>query len=170
LSAIDERAKDRMAEVEASSAPTGDAGPGSEAAAPGTPSKLICVLDPQRSRVTVSDITDVPLQWAAGGCVNGKTQYGLAQDGWSRVLVPNGEDTIAVTHYDPDTHGYTVERFLMGIDDMNRARAERARISIPPCGASEDLARQFGEAQSAIKALLPSVPNERMRYNCQPAR
>ena len=168
LSAIDERAKDRMAAADASAAPTADdsAGPSSASA----PSKLICVLDPQRSRVTVSDITDVPLQWTTGGCVNGKTQYGLAQDGWSRVLVPNGEDTISVTHFDPDTHNYTVERFLMGIDDMTRARAERTKIAYPPCGASEDLARQLGTAQAAIKALLPNEPNERMRYSCQPAR
>ncbi|KUR74354.1 serine protease [Novosphingobium sp. FSW06-99] len=168
LSAIDDRAKDRMAEVDASGTPAPD-GDGSTAAA-AAPQKLICVLDPQRSRVTVSDITDVPLQWSAGGCVNGKTQYGLAQDGWSRVLVPNGEDTIAVTHFDPAAHSYTVERFLMGIDDMNRARAERSKIAFPPCGASEDLARQLGSAQAAIKTLLPAEPNERMRYTCQPAR
>jgi hypothetical protein len=125
---------------------------------------------PAPPAVQPSDINDVPLQWSAGGCVNGKTQYGLAQDGWSRILVPNGEDTIAVTHYDPETHQYTVERFLMGIDDMNRARAERAKISYPTCGASPDLARQLGAAQAAIKALLPAEPNERMRYTCQPAR
>lgn len=169
LSAIEERAKDAMAEAEASTAPSGTA---SDPATPAAdkPQKLICVLDPQRSRVTVSDITDVPLQWAPGGCVNSRTQYGLAQDGWSRVLVPNGEDTISVTHYDPDTKSYTVERFLMGIEDMNRARAEKAKIAFPPCGASEDLARQLGTAQAAIRALLPQEPNERMRYSCQPAR
>ena len=169
LSAIDDRAKDRMAEADASASPSPDDG-ASGSPATAAPSKLICVLDPQRSRVTVSDITDVPLQWSPGGCVNGKTQYGLAQDGWSRVLVPNGEDTIAVTHFDPETHSYTVERFLMGIDDMNRARAERTKIAYPPCGASEDLSRQLGTAQGAIKALLPSEPNERMRYTCQQAR
>jgi hypothetical protein len=167
LGAIDERAKDRIAEAEASGAPSPE---GDASRATAAPAKLICVLDPQRSRVTVSDITDVPLQWNAGGCVNGRTQYGLAQDGWSRVLVPNGEDTIAVTHYDPDTHTYTVERFLMGIDDMNRARGERTKIAYPTCGATEDIARQLGSAQSAIKALLPAEPNERMRYNCQHAR
>jgi hypothetical protein len=171
LSAIDERAKDRIAQadakVEASGTP---ATQGDAAATPAAPQKLICVLDPQRSRVTVSDITDVPLQWSAGGCGNGKTQFGLGQDGWSRVQVPNGEDTISVTHYDPETRGLTVERFLMGIDDMNKARAERTRIAFPPCGASEDLARQLGSAQGAIKALLPAEPNERMRYSCQPAR
>jgi hypothetical protein len=58
----------------------------------------------------------------------------------------------------------------MGIDDMNRARGERTKIAYPTCGATEDIARQLGSAQSAIKALLPAEPNERMRYNCQHAR
>ncbi|WP_018075246.1 S1C family serine protease [Novosphingobium nitrogenifigens] len=167
LGAIDDRAKDILAEADASAAASPDAS--GSPASDGT-GKLICVLDPQRSRVTVSDITDVPVEWSAGGCVNGRTQYGLSQDGWSRILVPNGEDTISVTHFDPDTRTYTVERFLMGIDDMNRARAERQKISIPSCGGNQDLARQFGAAQGAIKALLPPEPNERMRYNCQPMR
>jgi hypothetical protein len=165
LRSIDERAKDRMAEIEAAGTPA-PAATDTQASS----QKLICVLDPQRSRVTVSDITDVPLTWTAGGCVNDRTQYGLASDGWSRILVPNGEDTISVTHYDPETRAYTVERFLMGINDMNRARAERQKISMPVCGAGEALARQFGTAQGAIRALLPAEPNERMRYNCQAAR
>jgi hypothetical protein len=167
LSAIDERAKDLMAEADASGTPAADA---SAAPGPRVPSKLICVIDQARSRVTVSDINDVPLQWADGGCVNGKTQYGLGNDGWSRVLVPNGEDTIAVTKFDPETRSYTVEKYLMGIDDMTRARAERTKIAYPTCGASEDLARRLGEAQAAIRAMLPAEPNERMRYSCQPAR
>jgi len=119
--------------------------------------------------VTVSDITDVPIAWSQDGCMNGRSQYGLAGDGWSRVLVPNTEDTIAVTHFDPDRHSYTVERFLMGLDAMNQARAARQKIVAPACGAGETEARRFGEAQQAIRALLPAEPNERMRYNCQPA-
>jgi hypothetical protein len=164
LRAIDDRAKDHMAEIDASGTPAPETDP--DAAT----HKLICVLDPQRSRVTVSDITDVPLTWSASGCVNARAQYGLATDGWSRVLVPNGEDTISVTHYDPETHTYTVERFLMGINDMTRARAERQKITIPQCGAGEPAARQFGAAQAAIKAMLPAEPNERMRYTCQAAK
>ncbi|WP_353229513.1 serine protease [Novosphingobium sp.] len=177
LGSIDERAKDRIAQAEArtdghndSGATPGPAGDASAVADASAPENLICVIDPQRSRVTVSDITDVPLQWSAGGCVNNRTQYGQAQDGWSRVLVPAGEDTVTVTHYDPDTHGYTVERFLMGSDAMIQARAERAKIAYPPCGADDNLARQLGANQAAIKALLPPEPNERMRYSCQPAR
>ncbi|WP_420382462.1 S1 family peptidase [Novosphingobium sp.] len=163
LRAIDERAKDHMAEIDASGIPPVESGAKADAAT----HKLICVLDPRRSRVTVSDITDIPLTWSADGCVNSRAQYGLAGDGWSRVLVPNGEDTISLTHYDPATHTYTLERFLMGINDMTRARSERQKMSIPQCGASEAVARQFGESQGAIKAMLPAEPNERMRYTCQ---
>ncbi|BEU99841.1 serine protease [Novosphingobium olei] len=164
LTSIDERAADLAAAPDASASASDAALP---ARANGT-GKMTCVIDAQRSRVTVSDITDVPLDWSADGCVNGRTQYGLAENGWSRVLVPNGEDTISVTHYDPATRGYTVERFLMGLDAMNQARAARAKIVAPACGAGEDAARQFGAAQAAITALLPAEPNERMRYNCQP--
>jgi hypothetical protein len=131
--------------------------------------RMICVLDPERSRVTVSDITDVPIEWSEGGCMNGKTQYGLANDGWSRILVPNGEEAVSVNSYDPQSRTYTVERFLVGLDAMTQARAARAKLSAPACGAGEDAARQFGQNQQAIKALLPPEPNERMRYNCQPA-
>lgn len=162
LSAIESRAKDALAQ----GAP--EAIGSASAAAPGS-GPLLCVLDPQRSRVTVSDITDVPLEWSDGGCVNGKTQYGLAQDGWSRILVPNGEETVSVNTYDPDTQTYTVERFLVGLEAMTKARAERAKLSAPACGAGEEAARRFGSNQQAIKALLPPEPNERMRYNCQAA-
>ncbi len=139
------------------------------AAASVTAGNMICVLDPQRSRVTVSDITDVPLDWSADGCVNGKSQYGLAQDGWSRILVPGGEEAISRNSYDPATNTYTVERFLMDLDTMTKARAERAKLSAPACGAGSEAAKRFGENQQAITALLPPEPNERMRYNCQPA-
>lgn len=163
LNSIDQRAKDMIAE------PLASASASTSAPAKTASGSMICVLDPQRSRVTVSDITDVPIEWSDGGCMNGKTQYGQADDGWSRILVPNGEETVSVNSYDPQTHTYTVERFLVGLDTMTKARSERAKINAPACGAGEDAALQFGRNQQAIKALLPPEPNERMRYNCQPA-
>lgn len=167
LSLIDERAKDMIAEERAKA----QAVPALEAStnAADAPAKFVCVLDPQRSRVTVSDVTDVPLTWALGGCINGRTQYGLAGDGWSRVLVPQGEATISVTRFDPDRREYTVERYLMGLDAMTAARAARAKLTAPTCGADEAAARALGEAQGAIRAMLPAEPNERLRYSCKPA-
>lgn len=162
LASIDSRARENLEQPQASSS--------SSAAALDRPGsgRMICVLDPERSRVTVSDITDVPIEWTETGCMNGKTQYGLANDGWSRILVPNGEETISVNSYDPQSRTYTVERFLVGLDAMTEARAARARLNAPACGAGEEAARQFGQNQQSIKALLPPEPNERMRYNCQP--
>ncbi|OYW50071.1 MAG: peptidase S1 [Novosphingobium sp. 28-62-57] len=168
LTSIESRARELM-ETPAQGASSAAAdGPTLAAAQPGT-GKLICVLDPQRSRVTVSDITDVPIEWTESGCMNGKTQYGAAQDGWSRILVPNGEEAVSVNSYDPATQTYTVERFLVDLQTMTAARAERAKLNAPACGAGEEAARQFGQNQQAIKALLPPEPNERMRYNCQSA-
>lgn len=169
LSLIEERAKDILADerAKAQAAPVSDAS--ASASAADTPAKLVCVLDPQRSRVTVSDMTDVPLTWQPGGCVNGRTQYGLTGDGWSRVLVPQGEATISVTRFDPDKREYTVERYLLGLDAMTAARAARAKLSAPACGVDEAAARALGEAQGSIRALLPAEPNERLRYNCKPA-
>ncbi len=131
---------------------------------------LICVLDADRSRVTLSPVTDVPLAWRSDGCVNGRSQYGLDADGWSRILVPNEEDAVTVASFDPRTQVYRTDRYLLGLEAMARIRAERAKIDAPACGAGEAAARTLGEAQARLKALLPSVPNERMVYNCQAAK
>jgi V8-like Glu-specific endopeptidase len=146
-------------------------------ASPGEPNGVIaeqasgalrCVIDPARSRVTVSEITDVPFNWQADGCVNQRTQYGLAADGWSRILVPNEDQTVTVARFDPASATYVTERFLLDYETMTRAREERARFTPPVCGADEAAARQLGEAQNAVKALLPAQPNERMVYKCSP--
>lgn len=130
--------------------------------------KLICVLDPARSRVTVSPVTDVPLEWRADGCVNNRTQYGLASDGWSRILVPGEDQTVTVARFDPASGGYTTERFLLDFETMTKARDERAKFTPPICGVGEEGARQLGLSQAAVKALLPPQPNERMVYKCRP--
>jgi len=159
LSSIDERAATELASDRA--APRAIGGQSEATGA------LVCVFDPSRSRATVSEVADVPLEWTAEGCVNGRSQYGLSGDGWSRVLVPNDEATVSVTHYDPETRSYRVERFLLGLEAMNAARAARGKLRAPACGAGEQAAREFGAGLEAIKALLPPQPNERLVYNCQ---
>ncbi|MES2494210.1 MAG: serine protease [Pseudomonadota bacterium] len=134
------------------------------------PAALTCIFNSQRSRVTVSDTTDVPLAWQGDGCVNGRTQYGLSADGWSKVLAPNAEDTVTIAAYDPQTRTYRQDRYLLDLDTMTRVRTERARYPAPACGAGEAAARAFGSAQTSVRALLPVQPNERLVYDCQPAR
>lgn len=165
LSSIEERA------TSAVGTPGPDDGPqatGTVASAQGA-GRMICVIDPARSRVTVSEITDVPFEWTPEGCVNNRTQYGLGPSGWSRILVPATEETVSVNSYDPASRSYTVERYLVGFDTMEKIRAERRKIDAPTCGAGQDAILAFGQGQQAILSLLPGEPNERMRYRCQPA-
>ncbi len=159
MSEIDKRAD----EIAAGNTPA----PAPSEAAKAAAGKLICVLEPARSRVTVSPVTDVPLEWRADGCVNNRTQYGLASDGWSRILVPNEDQTVTVARFDPVTGAYTTERFLLDFEAMTKAREERAKFTPPICGVGEEGARKLGEAQAAVKALLPPQPNERMVYKCR---
>src|SRR3546814_15292095 len=60
----------------------------------------ICHIDETRSRITVSNINDVPLKWSAIGCVNDRTQFGHSGARWSRSSVPNSEDTIDIRNFE----------------------------------------------------------------------
>ncbi|MFM5930059.1 MAG: trypsin-like peptidase domain-containing protein [Novosphingobium sp.] len=154
------------AEIVASSAPSESA---SAAASPATEDgSYICTIDSDRSRVTVSNTADVPLTWKAGGCVNGKTQYGLNGTDWKRVLAPNSEDTVSVASYDPATRTYRTERWLLDAETMAKVRETKASYAAPSCGKGDDAARQLGDAQQAVLALLPADPNEKLVYSCTP--
>ena len=131
---------------------------------------LVCVIDAQRSRVTNSATDDVALAWSAGGCVNGRTQYGLASGEWARVLVPAGEDSVSVNRFDPVSREYHVERYLLDRDAMARVRGARAALKAPTCGGGQDAALSLGSQQAAVIAALPPQPNERLVYKCSPAR
>jgi hypothetical protein len=50
---------------------------------------------------------------------------------------------------------------------MDKVLETRAKYSPPACGVS-DAARTLGEQQSALLALLPEAPNERLVYACVP--
>ncbi|MBC2668661.1 S1C family serine protease [Novosphingobium piscinae] len=164
ISEIDSRAQAIVAAGE-----TPESGSPSEPAATALP-PLICVFNPQRSRVTVSDTADVPLAFAPDGCVNGKTQYGPGPDGWARVLAPNGEDAVTVATFDPATRTYRQDRYLLDLDTLTKVRAERARYPAPACGAGEAEANRLADSQAAMRALLPGAPNERLVYDCRPAQ
>lgn len=140
------------------------AAPGSDTAAEGA---LICTLVPERSRVTTARTDDVAFDWHADGCVNTRTQYGLSAGGeWSRVLVLEEEAAVAVNRYDPDTRAFRTDRYLLGQEAMDKVLEVRAQYSPPACGVS-DAARKLGEQQSALLALLPEAPNERLVYDCR---
>ena len=127
---------------------------------------MLCTLDVSRSRVTGDAPQDLEFEWDPEGCVNGRTQYGLASGEWSRLFVPNEEDTVSVNRYDPDTRTYRSERYLLSRSTMAKAREERGKYHPPACGAG-NAASDLGEQQTAVVALLPDRPNERLVYHCE---
>ena len=131
---------------------------------------FVCTVDPARSRITGASTEDLPFSWAEGGCVNGRTQYGLSQGRWSRIFVPNEEAVVSINSYDPQAGEYRMERYLLGANDMAEARTARSQYRAPSCGSGEAAARTLGQQQRSIEALLPDQPNERVVYRCQPAR
>jgi serine protease Do len=109
----------------------------------------------------------VPLDWKDGGCVNGKTQYGNNSGVWSRAFVPNAEPTVTVQSYDPAKSRYTVERYLMAADAMEKARAVRARYTNKTCVSDPGQRQSVADMEAAIRATLPPAPNERLVFDCR---
>jgi hypothetical protein len=131
---------------------------------------LACTIDPARSRVTVSATDDVALDWGADGCVNGRTQYAEAGRRWARILVPDGEQTVSLLEFDPASRTYTNTRYLLSAQRMTEARALRKEVQLKQCSTDQAARASLASQQSAIRAALPQLPNERLVYRCRAAR
>jgi hypothetical protein len=127
-----------------------------------------CRLQPDRSRVTVSNAPQVELSWAATGCVNEATQYARDGDVWRRVLVPNGEQTVTVSEFNPANGDYVVSRYLLSARAMTEARRLRSRVEQKACTADEDAKLRMADQQRDLLQALPQRPNERLVYQCEP--
>jgi hypothetical protein len=126
----------------------------------------LCRIDESRSRITVSETKDIPVNWAPGGCLNGDTQYGEETDGWSRIFVPNTEAAVSINSFDPATGTYKVERFLADAATMEEARELRSHFTFKGCTADAETLGKLQQMQSEIRAVLPPQPNERLVYRC----
>lgn len=160
LDAIDRRVSDIMAEGNEPAEGTDVAPPVAGAA------DLTCSIQPARSRIVGQPPEDLDFGWKPDGCVNGRTQYGFAEGRWTRLFVPNDEDTISVNSFDPETRIFRTDRFPLSQSAMVKARQARAAYSAPVCGA-EGAAAKLGEMQSGVTALLPPQANERLVYTCR---
>ena len=158
IDAIDRRVADRLASegMEAEGeAPTQDGG-----------AALTCTIEAERSRIVSQPPTDMDFAWQPDGCVNGRTQYGYTGGQWSRLFVPNDEDTVSVNSFDPATRTFRTDRYPLTQSVMAKARAARAAYQAPQCGSAE-AAGKLGEMQSGVTALLPAQANERLVYSCR---
>ncbi|PIX67195.1 MAG: serine protease [Sphingomonadales bacterium CG_4_10_14_3_um_filter_58_15] len=132
-----------------------------------TSGKYRCTINPERSRITVSQEDELPLEWAEGGCVNGRTQYGRDGAKWSRIFVPNSEQTITINSFQPDGSEFTEERYLMSLDAMTKARAIRAEYGNKACTADPKALTDIEDMVKAIRAELPAQANEWLVYECE---
>lgn len=128
--------------------------------------KYQCTLNPERSRVTVSQQNELPLEWAEGGCVNGRTQYGRDGAKWSRIFVPNEEQTVTISSFRPDRSEFTTERFLLGLNAMSKARKIRSKYGNRACTTDAKALADIEDMVKAIRAELPGGANERLVYEC----
>lgn len=126
----------------------------------------LCVLQSERSRITMSDTADVDFTWRPDGCVNGRTQYVESGGRWVRSFVPNNDAQISVTSYTPDTDIYRIERFLLGTDAMRSAREARQRYDVKTCTKDAGQLSNIDNMNKAIAAQLPPAPNEILLFTC----
>ena len=128
--------------------------------------KKRCVIQPDRSRVTVSETADVLFDWTAGGCINGRTQYVENAGTWSRSFVPNTEAQVSLVSYEPDRKTYRIERYLLGLDAMATAREARQRYEVKSCSADTDVRDKIDNMNKAVREVLPTSPNELLVFAC----
>lgn len=132
--------------------------------------KYSCVIDNERSRLTVSNATDIAIDWRSDGCAGGTTQFASGQDGWTRIAIPQGEDTASLASFDPGSGTYRVENYFLEMGDAAKMRTELGKIKSPGCSAGENSSREFGRSQQTARAMLPATPNERLVYECSPSK
>ena len=125
-----------------------------------------CVIQPERSRVTVSDTADVSFAWQNGGCINDRTQYAESGGIWTRSFVPNNEAQVSMVSFAPETKTYRIERFLLGMDAMAKAREARKRYEVKTCSKAPDTLAKVDNMNKAVRELLPSSPNEILVFAC----
>ena len=147
----------RIAPIRTAGAPTASLG------------NLVCTFDPARSRVTVSSTADVALQWGAGGCVDGRTQYVERGLRWERVSVPDDEQTVTIHAFDPARRAYADTRYLLSSATMSAMRTLRGAGAPRACSADPAIVDKLAQTDERIRAALPPLPNEKLVYSCAAA-
>jgi S1-C subfamily serine protease len=128
---------------------------------------LSCRVDRNQSRLTVSAGNDAELSITATGCVNGRTQYADGADGrWTRTLVPNDDATVSRLSYDPASGNYVVERWLLSLPDMQRARGASGAQTGGQCTTDAAARTAIAARETALAGMLSRAPNERIVHRC----
>jgi serine protease Do len=125
---------------------------------------LVCRPDLERSRLTISEPSEVRLSWTGQGCEGGN-QFANNDDRLERAEVGTREAVASIRRFNSAISRYTVERYFLPADTLAAARALQSRS--PARGCSADSARAAAETTAALRDLLPPAPNERLVYRCE---
>lgn len=128
--------------------------------------QYLCRIDLDRSRVTVSDTSDVPFRWANSGCINGRTQMAETGGSWSRAFVPAEEASVSIRSFDPATRTYRSDKYLVDAETADAARKLRGTLKLDQCTADPGEREALTRLEGELRALLPAAPNERLVYSC----
>lgn len=131
---------------------------------------LICTLQPDRSRITVSSTAETAFNWGANGCVDRDVQYLEGEGGWQRILVPDDEQTVTVARFDPLTRTYTQTRYMLPAATMDSIRKLHGPNTARACTRDDAALQKLEAEQAAIRQQLPPLPNEKLVYSCRSAR
>jgi serine protease Do len=74
-----------------------------------------------------------------------------------------------VQTFDPAKRRYTVERYLMAADAMDKARTVRSQYRASGCQSDPAARQSVSDMQAAIRQTLPPSPNERLVFDCRAA-
>lgn len=131
---------------------------------------LLCTLQPDRSRITVSSTAETRLDWGAKGCADGKTQYLEGEGGWQRIIVPDEEPTVIVARFDPVTRTYTQTRYMLPAATMESIRKLQQPTTPRGCVKTDTALQNLEGVQAQIRQQLPPLPNEKLVYSCRAGR
>ncbi|NNM76051.1 trypsin-like peptidase domain-containing protein [Sphingomonas sp. ID1715] len=125
---------------------------------------LLCRPDLERSHLTVSEPSDLTLEWTAGGCEGGKSAFAETDSGYERAEVSPREAIAQLRRFDSTAGRLMVERYFLSAETASAARTLQRRHAAPGCTAEAD--RAAAELNAALRDLLPPSPNERLVYSC----
>ena len=130
------------------------------------PGKKSCVIQLDRSKVTVSSTADIDFDWTAQGCINSRTQYAPENGKWVRSFVPGQDAQVSMISYAPQDKTYRIERYQLGIEAMNKAREARNRFDVKACTADALAIEKVANMNRAVREVLPAQPNEMLVFAC----
>ncbi|MDR6115030.1 V8-like Glu-specific endopeptidase [Sphingomonas sp. SORGH_AS789] len=128
---------------------------------------LICTLEPDHSRITISSTAEARLDWGADGCADRNVQFLEGEGGWQRILVPDDEQTVTVARFDPVTRRYTQTRYLLPAATMEAIRKLRQPATPHACTRDDAALQRLQSEQAQIRQQLPPLPNEKLVYSCR---